>query len=106
MPSTRILLAAGVAIAPIFLAIALAQMALRPGFDITRHAVSSLTNGDLGWVQTLNFVVTGALAILFAVGVVPSSPSSPHASCSPAASSETRGHGPSTPWSRDCWQPY
>ncbi|KAF2420865.1 hypothetical protein B2K11_00580 [Microbacterium sp. B35-30] len=62
------LLAAGVAIAPLFLIVAVTQMALRPGFDITRHAVSSLINGDLGWIQTANFVITGALAILFAIG--------------------------------------
>ena len=67
-PRTRLLLGAGVAIAPFFLIVAVTQMGVRPGFDITRHAVSSLTNGDLGWIQTANFVITGALAILFAIG--------------------------------------
>jgi hypothetical protein len=67
-PRTRLLLAAGVAIAPVFLIVAVTQMVLRPGFDLTRHAVSSLTNGDLGWIQIANFAITGALAILFAIG--------------------------------------
>jgi len=39
------------------------QMLVRDGFDIRRHALSLLTNGDLGWIQILNFVLTGLLVI-------------------------------------------
>lgn len=66
--TTRALLA-GVAIAPIFLVVAVVQMLARPGFDLTRHAVSSLENGEFGWVQSANFLVCGVLAVVFAVGV-------------------------------------
>ena len=36
------------------------QAVTRPGFDLTRHEWSLLENGDLGWVQVGNFVLTGA----------------------------------------------
>src|SRR5262249_21288806 len=45
------------------------QVVVRPGFDITRHSLSLLANGDLGWIQIANFVVTGALLLAGAVGV-------------------------------------
>lgn len=66
---TRALLACGVASGPFFYAVAIAQMATRPGFDIRRHAISTLSLGDLGWIQTTNFAVTGLLAIACALGV-------------------------------------
>lgn len=62
------LLWCGAAIAPVFLVVAVVQMITRPGFDIARHAVSSLQNGDLGWVQSMNFAVCGLLALLSALG--------------------------------------
>lgn len=66
---TRTLLAAGAVAGPLFLGVVLAQMALRPGFDLARHPISLLGVGDLGWVQVANFVVAGALAFAFAVGL-------------------------------------
>ncbi|GIP39312.1 hypothetical protein J31TS4_25920 [Paenibacillus sp. J31TS4] len=63
----RKLLAGGVAVAPLFYGISLAQFT-REGFDIRRHAISTLTLGDWGWIQSLNFIVTGLLAILAAIG--------------------------------------
>jgi hypothetical membrane protein len=68
-PVTKVLLTCGVILAPLFYIVVLIQMATRPGFDITRHAISGLSNGDFGWVQTTNFIVTGTLALLVAVGV-------------------------------------
>jgi hypothetical protein len=44
-------------------------MAIRDGFDPTRHAASQLANGDLGWIQIATFVITGAMTIAAAVGV-------------------------------------
>lgn len=45
------------------------QAASRPGYDVTRHAVSLLSTGDLGWIQLGNFLVTGTLAIAGAIGL-------------------------------------
>jgi hypothetical protein len=41
----------------------------RDGFDLSRHPLSLLSLGDLGWIQIANFVVSGVLAVGFAVGV-------------------------------------
>ena len=64
----RALLACGLVAGPLFLAVALAQVLTRDGFDLTRHPLSLLSVGDLGWVQIANFVVAGLLAVAFAVG--------------------------------------
>ena len=66
---TRLLLAAGAAAGPIYLSVGLAQALLRPGFDLRRHDLSLLSNGDLGWVQVTNFLLSGALVLLGALGV-------------------------------------
>ncbi len=67
--STRALLAAGVVSGPRFYIVAIIQMFIRPGFDIRHHAISVLSLGDLGWIQIANFIVTGLLAILCAIGL-------------------------------------
>ncbi len=66
---TRALLACGVAGGPFFYVLAIGQILTRPGFDIRRHEISLLSLGDLGWIQNINFVVTGALSIACAMGV-------------------------------------
>jgi hypothetical protein len=66
---TRALLACGVASGPLFYIVAVAQMFTRPGFDLRHHAISLLSLGDLGWIQTSNFILTGVLALLCAVGM-------------------------------------
>ena len=66
---TRALLACAVAAGPLFVLVALIQVLTRDGFDIRRHALSLLSNGDLGWVQIANFLVTGLLTIAGAVGL-------------------------------------
>jgi hypothetical protein len=66
---TRILLTAGTIAGPIYIGLGLLQMAIRPGFDITRHPLSIMSNGELGWIQVTNFALTGALTILGAIGV-------------------------------------
>jgi hypothetical membrane protein len=45
------------------------QLFIRPGFDIRRHALSLLSNGDLGWIQIANLAITGALLLASAVGM-------------------------------------
>lgn len=67
--TTRALLIAGIAIGPWFIVVSLLQAMTRPGFDLTKHEVSLLLVGAAGWVQTITFVVTGVLALAFAVGV-------------------------------------
>jgi hypothetical protein len=67
--TTRRLLRAGAVAAPLFAVVALAQAAVRPGYDLTRHPVSMLALGDLGWIQTANFVVCGLLVLVAAVGL-------------------------------------
>jgi len=66
---TRILLRAGAIAAPLFTVAVLAQAALRPGYDLTRHPASVLANGEHGWVQVATFLVTGALTLAGAVGI-------------------------------------
>ena len=66
---TKSLLGYGVIAGPIYVVVAAAQMFTRDGYDPTRHAVSQLSNGDLGWIQIANFLITGAMTIAAAVGV-------------------------------------
>jgi Protein of unknown function (DUF998) len=47
----------------------LVQGLTRPGFDLTRHDASLLSNGPLGWIQIANFLLTGAFVLAFAVGL-------------------------------------
>jgi hypothetical protein len=53
------------------LAAGLLQAYTRDGFDPARHPLSSLALGDLGWLQTANFVVCGLLTLAGAVGLRP-----------------------------------
>jgi hypothetical protein len=66
---TRSLLGYGLVAGPFYVVVALLQAALRPGFDLTRHDVSLLSNGPWGWVQIVNFCLTGAMVIACAIGV-------------------------------------
>jgi len=75
--STRQLLTYGIAAGPFYIVVALIEMAIRPGFDIRRHALSLMSNGALGWIQIGNFLITGALLVAGAVGVARSLASGP-----------------------------
>ncbi len=66
---TRALLACGVVAGPLFTVVGLTQAFTRPGFDLTRHALSLLENGDLGWIQISSFLLTGLLFIACAIGM-------------------------------------
>ncbi|MGW5558178.1 DUF998 domain-containing protein [Micromonospora sp. NPDC003944] len=65
----RFLLGCGTAAGLLFPAVSFGQAFTRSGFDLRRHAVSSLTLGDLGWLQVTAFVGTGVLAVAFALGL-------------------------------------
>ena len=67
--ATRRLLTAAVAAGPLWAAVALAQAAVRPGYDLTRHPLSVLSTGSLGWLQIANFVVAGVLLTAGAAGL-------------------------------------
>lgn len=54
---------------PLYMVVSLAQAFTRPAFDITRHPLSLLTQGDVGWLQMANFVITGLLVVAGAVGM-------------------------------------
>ena len=71
-PATRVtksLLGYGVLAGPFYVLVVLGQALLRPGFSLARDDASLLSNGSFGWVQILNFVLTGSMVIAFAAGV-------------------------------------
>jgi hypothetical protein len=65
----RRLLACGAAAGPLFILVAALQVLTRDGFDLARHPLSLLSVGQHGWIQIANFVVTGVLFFLGAVGM-------------------------------------
>jgi len=65
---TRRLLSAGLVAGPLVLAVGFAQAFLREGFSLVRNASSQLALGELGWIQSLNFIVAGLLMTAFALG--------------------------------------
>src|SRR5690554_81317 len=65
----RFMLIGGALAGPLYVIVALIQAFTRPGFDLTRHSVSLLSLGDLGWIQIANFVLSGLLVIAGAVGL-------------------------------------
>ncbi len=66
---TRALLACGVVAGPLFIVVGVLQMLTRDGFDPSRHPLSLLSLGDLGWIQITNFVVAGLLFLAAAIGM-------------------------------------
>ena len=71
-PATRVtksLLGYGVIAGPVWVAVSLAQALTRDGFDLRRHEWSLLANGHLGWIQTVNFILTGLMVLAGAAGL-------------------------------------
>ena len=67
--ATRRLLVCGVIAGPLFIVASLVQALARPGFNITKNEISLLSLGSsAGWIQVLNFLITGALFIAAAFG--------------------------------------
>lgn len=66
---TQILLACGAVAGPLYITVGVIQMLIRPGYDPTRHDLSLMSNGELGWIQIANFVMTGLLVIVGAFGM-------------------------------------
>jgi hypothetical protein len=67
--TSRLLLAGGIVAGPLFAVVAAAQVLTREAFDLSRHPLSLLSLGDLGWLQVGNFVVTGLLTVASAAGM-------------------------------------
>jgi hypothetical membrane protein len=65
----RALLLGGAVAGPLYLVVGLTEAFTRPGFDIRRHDLSLLANGDLGWIHITDLVVTGLLVLAGAAGM-------------------------------------
>jgi hypothetical protein len=71
-PATRVtksLLGYGVLAGPFYVAVSLIQALTREGFDLTRHAWSTLANGGPGWIQIANLILTGLMVVAGAAGL-------------------------------------
>lgn len=71
-PATRVtksLLGYAIISGPLYIVVSLAQAVSRDGFDLTRHQWSLLANGTHGWIQVVNFVLTGLMTVAGAVGL-------------------------------------
>jgi hypothetical protein len=66
--SGRLLLIGALA-GPVWIASAIIQMLTREGFDITRHPISQLATGSLGWIQIATFVSAGLGGLALAAGI-------------------------------------
>jgi hypothetical protein len=65
----KALLRWGVVAGPLWFGLLLVQALIRDGFDPRRHPASVLANGDLGWIQIVNFLAVGSMVIVTAIGV-------------------------------------
>ncbi len=74
---TRVLLICGLIAGPFYIIVGLIQALTRPGFNMLRDDLSLLANGDLGWIQITNLVLTGLLVGAFAVGMRRALPAGP-----------------------------
>jgi ABC-type Na+ transport system ATPase subunit NatA len=66
---TKILLLCGAIAGPVFVLAVLVQDSTRPGFNPRLQPLSLLSLGEWGWIQVVNFVLAGALNLLFAGGL-------------------------------------
>ncbi|MCC6843301.1 MAG: DUF998 domain-containing protein [Saprospiraceae bacterium] len=62
---TNTLLLCGAIAGPLFLIVVLMEGMLRPNYSSLSYPLSSLSIGDTGWTQILNFIITGILLIIF-----------------------------------------
>jgi len=60
---------AGIAMPVVFTILGFLQTTLTPGYSIISQPVSALAIERLGWVQNLNFILSGALYCAFALGL-------------------------------------
>jgi Protein of unknown function (DUF998) len=63
------LLTCAVIASPLYILVGVLEMLTREGFDIRRHALSLLANGEWGWIHSSMMVASGLLTIAGAVGM-------------------------------------
>ncbi len=66
---TRALLACGVVAGPLYILVGAIEILTRPGFDMTRHDLSLMSNGNGGWIHIAMLITTGLLTMAGAVGM-------------------------------------
>jgi Protein of unknown function (DUF998) len=66
---TRSLLGYGLLAGPFYLIAGLSEALTRRGYQLTRHDLSLLANGSLGWIHVGVLVVTGLMIIAAAAGM-------------------------------------
>jgi len=66
---TKRLLTIGMLAGPLVLLVGLTLAMTREGFELQRHGSSMLALGEHGWLQTLNFCITGLLTTALALGI-------------------------------------
>src|SRR5215469_16538313 len=54
---------------PFYVAASLVQGLTRPGFSLTRDEWSLLALGHMGWIQSVNLILTGAMTVAGGIGV-------------------------------------
>ena len=67
---TRSMLGWGVVAGPFYIIFGLVLATTRPGFDLTRHALSLLMLGDLGWLQRVNLTLTALMVVVASIGIL------------------------------------
>lgn len=66
---TRSLLGYGLLAGPFYVVVGLAQALSRDGFQLAHHDLSLLALGPWGWVQTVDFLLTGAMVVAAGIGM-------------------------------------
>lgn len=66
---TRSLLGTGLLAGPFYVVAGLTEALTRSGFQLTRHDLSLLANGQLGWIHVLVLMLTGLMVIAAAAGL-------------------------------------
>lgn len=63
------LLLAGAIAGPLYVGIGTIEAIVRDGYDIRRHSLSLLANGNGGWIHSTMMVVTGLLTVVGALAL-------------------------------------
>lgn len=66
---TNALLLFGAIACPLFIIVVLIEGAIRPNYNSLLYPLSSLSIGNTGWTQILNFIFTGILLVIFSFGL-------------------------------------
>jgi hypothetical protein len=66
---TKALLLCGTIACPLFMLAVILEGAIRTDYSSFRYPLSSLSIGDLGWMQMSNFIVAGILLFVFSIGL-------------------------------------